>query len=131
MITMEMTGKFPQLNSDFLPEMEKISLMMYDSVEENFIAGGRPNQWEPLKKTGLKSHLIKTGALLASIEPSFDKESAKVETKGIIYAGVHQFGWPEKNIPQRMYMMFQEIDKERILKIISDAIFITSERKSA
>jgi phage gpG-like protein len=131
MITMEMTGKFPQLNSDFLPEMEKISLMMYDSVEENFIAGGRPNQWPPLKKTGLKSHLIKTGALLASITSSFDKESARVgtNTNEIPYAAVHQFGYPPKNIPMRQYLMFQESDKQAILEIISTAIFSTPERR--
>lgn len=133
MITMEMTGKFPQLNSDFLPEMEKVSLMMYDSIEENFIAGGRPNQWPPLKKTGAKSHLIKTGALLASIESSFDKESATVgtSTRKVIYAAVHQFGWSEKNIPARQYIMFQESDKKAILEIISGAIFKSPQRRES
>jgi phage virion morphogenesis protein len=135
-IDIQVTGTMMRLNDDFAEPMGEIGLMMFDSVQQNFFSGGRPDQWEPIKKTGMPSHLFQSGALLASIQMSSDSDSAKVfiDTSRMKYAAIHNFGGGivfdthTVNMPQRQFMMFQEEDKAKILQILSNAIFTTSER---
>lgn len=169
MIDIQMTGNLPQLNSDFTEAMGEIGTLMFDSVAQNFISGGRPDQWTPLK-TGEASHLIKSGKMYQSLTMQSDGESAMVsiDTREIPYAAIHNFGGTivvaarqkvsfeqrrytggfkkgqfmegkvtvaghkqkkyKIDMPQRQFMMFQEQDREKILEILSSAIFTTSER---
>ena len=169
MIEIQIKGQLPNLNSNLEPAMGEIGNLMWDSVQQNFIAGGRPNQWEPLK-TGEASYLIKSGKMFRSLTMQSNGEMAMVsiDTKEIPYAAIHNFGGTivvaarqkvsfeqarmtggfkkgqfkkgmvtvaghktgkyRIDMPQRQFMMFQEGDKVKILKTLSDAIFTTSER---
>jgi len=158
MIEITMTGNFPTLQPITSQTMESITMLMFRSIQDNFVAGGRPNQWEPLKKTGEPSFLAQSGTLMKSLEGSWDNYSAKVgiDTGKIKYAAIHQFGGTIKhpgsdkfqvfdigdtvvfthgtkahniNIPARPYLLFQEIDKTKILEILSSAIFINAGQK--
>jgi phage gpG-like protein len=153
MLNIELTGTLPKLNNNLEPAMEKIADVMFRSVQENFLAGGRPNQWAPLQPLGEQSHLYQSGRMFENIQLKWDATSAMVylDTARVPYAAIHNFGGVIKhpgsdkfqafeymggmvfthgtkahniNIPQRMFMLFQEEDKTKILEILSSAIFI-------
>jgi phage gpG-like protein len=155
MIQIEMTGNLPTLNADLEPAMEKIADIMFRSVQENFIVGGRPNLWEPLQPFGLPSHLMQTGRMFESIQLQWGSTSATVfiDTSRVPYAAIHNFGGVIKHpgsskfqafeygggtvfthytkphdipIPKRQFMMFQDQDREQILQTLSNAIFFQS-----
>ena len=157
MIEIQIKGQLPNLNSNLEPAMGKVVDIMYRSVQENFIAGGRPNQWEPLKPFGESSHLMKSGNMFQNIMLRWSDREAVVfiDTAKVPYAAIHNFGgtikhpgsskfqafeygggmvytWGTKPhdipMPKRQFMMFQEEDKAKILQTLSDAIFTTSER---
>ena len=153
MIGIQLTGTLPQVNSDFTEMMSDIGQLMLESVQQNFIAGGRPNQWEPLK-TGEQAHLYKTGYMYWSVQTYSGSNEAVVfiDTNRVPQAAIHNFGgtikhpgsskfqaffyngnwiytWGTKphdiDIPARPFMMFQEEDKNRILSMFSENIFGT------
>jgi phage gpG-like protein len=150
MMEYQITGQLPKLSSDLYPAMEPISLIMLKSVQKNFQAGGRPARWKKLR-TGGASHL---GGLVNGLQREWGQNYAAVfiDTAAIVYAAIHNSGgtihhkesfkfqvfeinghtvftWHTKEhdipIPQRMFMMFQEEDKDQILKQVANAIFIT------
>jgi phage gpG-like protein len=89
---------------------------MLDSIRQNFVAGGRPVTWQPLKKGG-PSHLFQGGTLLRSISAFSGPTWAQAETGALPYAAIHQFsGWAGRGhksfIPARPYMLFQQDDIE-------------------
>lgn len=130
MINVEVSGTLPTVNTDLTDVMAEIrDNVMTKSLLLNFEQGGRPQVWQPLKKTGQPSHLFKTGRLKGSILGTSGKDWAESGTsKGrCIYAAVHQFGWPAKNIAERKYIMFQEEDKAQIKRLLVNHIFHTSE----
>jgi phage gpG-like protein len=154
MIDIQITGTLPKLNDNLEPAMEKIADIMFRSVQQNFLAGGRPNQWAPLQPFGESSHLMKSGKMFENIQLRWDSTSATVylDSSRVPYAAIHNFGGTIKHpgsdkfqafeymgglvvlphgtkphdipIPQRMFMLFQEEDKTKILEILSSAIFI-------
>lgn len=153
MIDIQISGNLPQVNDNLEPAMSEIADIMFLSVQQNFIAGGRPNQWEPLKPFGESSHLYRSGRLFESLQLQWDGNSATVfiDTSRLPYASILNYGGTIKhpgsnkfqafeymggmvytygtkphdiNIPQRMFMLFQEEDKTKILQILSNAIFI-------
>ena len=159
MIDIQMTGTFPEVNphigADTMPEIVDI---MYRSVQQNFIEGGRPETWTPLQPFGEASHLYRNGNLFENIQLEYDDKHASVfiDTERVPYAAINNFGGVIKhpgskkfqvfqvggeivfthgtephdiNIPQRMFMLLQEEDKEKILEILSSAIFIQSEEE--
>ena len=94
------------------------------------ITEGDPD-WPPLrpetiKRKGSSKPLIDTGKLRASITHKVEGDAALV---GIfaedvcVYAAVHEFGSPKKNIPQRSYLRktFDE-QKEEIERLIDAEI---------
>ena len=136
MIDIQITGTLPKLNDNLEPAMEKIADIMFRSVQENFLAGGRPNQWAPLQPFGEPSHLMQSGEMFQNIQLKWDATSATVylDTSRVPYAAIHNFGGTIKhpgsdkfqafeymggmiytygtkahniNIPQRMFMHFQ------------------------
>jgi len=152
------TGNLPNVNADFAEQMGLIGQLLFDSITQNFIDGGRPDQWEPLKAGG-KSHLIQSGALVESLQMTSDQNSAmvSVDTNQIPYAAIHNFGgtiqhpgsnkfqafeydggmvftWKTKphkiRIPQRQFMLFQQEDKQKILAMLAGAIFTQSTRRT-
>ena len=155
MIDIKITGTLPKVNTNFEPQMEQIADLMYRSVQENFLSGGRPNQWAPLQPLGEISHLMRNGNLFENIQLRWnDKEAVVwVDTARVPYAAINNYGGTIKhpgsekfqvfdymggtvfthgtkphniNIPARPFMLFQEEDKTRILEILSSAIFIES-----
>ena len=153
MLDTKITGTLPKINEDLTSVMEQVADIMFRSVQQNFIQGGRPNQWEPLSPFGESSHLYKTGRMFSSIQLQWDGQSASVfiDTAKMPYARIHNDGGIIKHpgsdkfqafmgadgmvftqgtkphdirIPQRKFMMFQEEDKTRILELVSSAIFI-------
>lgn len=155
MINIQIEGKLPELNADLEPAMQEIADVMFRSVQQNFIAGGRPDQWAPLMPLGQSSHLYRTGNLFESLQLAWDKSSATVfiDTARIPYAAILNFGGIIKHpgsskfqafdlggkmiythgtkahdipIPARPFMVFQEEDKEQILQTLSNAIFLTN-----
>jgi phage gpG-like protein len=158
MIEVNVENNIPDVNTNLEPAMEKIVGIMYRSVQMNFLAGGRPNQWEPLAHLGLPSHLYQSGRMFENIQLSWNNTSATVfiDTSRVPYARINNFGGVIKhpgsdkfqvfqgadgtvfthgtkphdiNIPQRKFMMFQEEDKAKILQTLSNVIFIESGEK--
>lgn len=137
MIDMEINGTLPMVASDFSPVMEKIAERMARSVQLNFDLGGRPG-WVPLKGVQ-ETPLVLTGRLRRSIYKESDATTSEVGSRGVPYAGIHQFGgtikhpgsskrqafrvgeeWVVTNytrphdirIPARPYLVFQDSDIE-------------------
>ena len=98
MIDITISGSLPVVNSDFTEAFETIADIMFRSVQENFIVGGRPNQWPALKEFGLAgsvaSHLYKSGFMFENIQLEYDGQHAKVsiDTTRVPYAAIHNFG---------------------------------------
>ena len=119
MIQASVTGTLPSAeNLDLAPAMALCARRMLDSIRQNFVAGGRPAAWLPLKKGG-PSHLFQGGALLNSISAFSGPTWAQAQTGALPYAAIHQFsGWAGRGhksfIPARPYMMFQPEDIEYI-----------------
>ena len=77
--------------TDHKESFEKIAEMMFQSVQTNFIEGGRP-PWEALARGGV-SHLHESGALYGSIQKFSGEDFAEIQAgQGIPYAAIHQFG---------------------------------------
>jgi len=152
MIEVKTEDRIQTPNTDMTPAMERIADIMYRSVQENFISGGRPNQWEPLAHLGLPSHLYQSGRMFENIQFSWSDTQAMVyiDTNRVPYARMNNDGGVIKHpgskkfqafqgadgmvfthgtkahdipIPQRRFMMFQEEDKEKILQELSTAVF--------
>jgi phage gpG-like protein len=159
MINIEIQGKLPQVNTNFESVMEKITDIMYRSVQMNFIAGGRPQPWKSLQPFGESSHLMRSGNMFENIQLKWDASSATVylDTARVPYAAINNFGGTIQhpgsdkfqafdrggemifthgtqphaiNIPARPFMMFQEEDKTRILEIMRSSIFTTSQQEN-
>ena len=61
----------------------------------------------PQRQDNLPHPLLeKTGRMRRSIDTESDDEGVTVETKGVEYAAVHQWGYSARNIPQRAFLGF-------------------------
>jgi phage virion morphogenesis protein len=131
------------------PAFAIIGKILRDSVRENFIAGGRPEKWTPLKdstllnlitkrkdgkirlnkKGGLykkdinrvadKKILIESRQLMRSINYRESKDNVEIGTN-VDYAATHQFGDAQKRIPARPYLMIQNEDVVLISETLKD-----------
>jgi len=146
-------GRKISINTDLMSTFESIGDLMYRSVQMNFIAGGRPNQWEGLQPLGEPSHLYKTGKLQESVQLKWTDNSATVyvDTARVPYAKilhrggtikhpgsdkfqvfpymggmVYTHGTPphDINIPARPFMMFQEQDRIEIKNKLRNSIVV-------
>ncbi len=73
--------------------LQEVGMVMFSSIQQNFIAQGRPVPWEPSKRA-LDWHgktLRKSGRLMNSITMKVYENSVKVGTN-VIYAAIHHFG---------------------------------------
>lgn len=107
--------------------MEQIRRRIEASIRQNFREEGRPEKWEKslrAKATGGKT-LSDTNVLRNSIVADIGKRQQIICGTGVVYAAVHQFGYPKKNIPARPYLMVQDSDwdyiADKILQGVSDA----------
>lgn len=112
MLTIEISGTLPQVNTDLTPAFETISDIMFNSVLDNFLFGGRPDKWQNLKEFGVvssyESHLRKSGDLINAIQKGFDSQSATVgiDTDVIPYAAIHNFGGTIKHPGSKKFQVF-------------------------
>jgi phage gpG-like protein len=119
MIETTVTGTLP--NSEDL-DLSKIMASLADyqlgSVRHNFVVGGRPETWSPLK-SGDPSFLFRRGDLLQSIVKESGDRWFEVLTD-IYYAKFPQFG--TKFMTARPFMLFQEEDIEVAKSQLQDHI---------
>ncbi len=80
---------------------------------------------------GAQPPLVVSGELRDTMERQVSTEEALVgATK--VYAAVHQFGWPEKNIPAREYLGIGSEGEPRLAEIAADFLESRlSERRAA
>ena len=94
-----------------------------ESITINFIEGGRPIKWVPRKKNYPHPILRKSLRLMASTYMELISNGVALGNK-VPYQAVHNFGYPEKNIPQRKYHFAQPEDikhlKEKFREHLSD-----------
>ncbi len=93
MIQISIKGKIPSLNPDISNAMKQIALYQKKSVQRNFVEGGRPARWVPIK-SGESNPLFSSGRLFSSIMETFEETWAEVSAggNGITYARLHQYG---------------------------------------
>jgi len=116
---------------DLRPVFKDARLLIMESTQRNFMAGGRPERWEPLSEATLKRRgkgarpLRDTGLLMNSIGiPGADGISVlkplelRVGTN-VPYARYHQHGI---GVPKREFMLLLPEDEEKIVKAILDHI---------
>lgn len=96
MISFQLTGTLPRINTDLRETMAKVSDLLKASVQRNFVEGGRPSAWEATKPQTVESQapLFRSGRLFGSIENASDETSAEVSAGSGLgsYPFVHQFG---------------------------------------
>lgn len=113
---------------DFKEPLEEMFAIFHKGVEENFRSESTPDgvRWAPRKHAG-DGHplLFLTGAMFK--EAMFgnvnylDKAARQIiERDDIPYAGVHNFGFPERNIPQREFFGASEERLKEMDQVIAD-----------
>ena len=110
--------------------LEAIGVYMVASVVENFEEQGRPNRWADLKqetwekKTG-DMILHKSGLLKAATMYWVDGDTVHIGPGGpaSVYFATHHFGDPDRNIPERIILLFQDEDAEFIRSFVREEIF--------
>jgi phage gpG-like protein len=132
MIEITIDGKLPKVNEDRTATMAEIGDVMFRSVQQNFIEGGRPKTWPTLSPWGEPSHLYDTGWMFENIQLDWGGQYATVfiDTDRVPYAMINNFGGVMGNgglMSQREFMMFQEEDVAAILELYGDAIFSKTE----
>lgn len=105
-----------------------ISTMMHRDVLRHFgaIEGPEGEQWKPLKentwkykiKHGYYNILQNTGMLRRRNIPHNTSKSAIV-TNDMAYAGTHQYGNPEKNVPARPFLWLSSNALEEIIRYMA------------
>ncbi len=120
--------------------LEAFGIYMEGEVIDNFQAQGRPEAWPDVKEATkiarfLRTHrgknrskkameffmmfkiLMDSGRLRNSIASAVLGNMVQIGTN-VIYAAVQNFGWKEKNIPERRFLLFQDRDEDRFADII-------------
>jgi len=127
MIDGHIDGSLPSGEVDWVELCEQAATLMYASVMENFAVGGRPT-WVP-RKDGTPATLFQSGRLKGAIQMVSGNDFAEVFISNgqVPYAFIHQFsGYAGRNhaayIPARPYMMFQDEDKERLVKMFAGEV---------
>jgi phage gpG-like protein len=121
-------GRLQDRAAEALVDCEPIIL---EAVAENFArsrtAAGDP--W-PARKDPRPTHplLILDGDLLRAAtggdvrRVNRDSLELGVSKDTIIYAGVHQYGWPEGNVAQREYMAISNATVDQCVETIAAAV---------
>lgn len=123
-------GKLKNNAQSLRPAFKAAAGLVVESVNRNFMEGGRPTRWKELspitmkRRRGSTSEILRdTGVLMASIgQPNqhgimaFTPLSVTVGTN-VIYARAHQEGI---GVPKREFMMLQEEDVTNITKIFNE-----------
>lgn len=112
-IDVKLSGSWPEANADMTEAFEKIADVMFRSVQQNFIVGGRPTAWPPLSAYGVDgaqaSHLMQSGNLFENIQLEWDRQSATVgiDTVRVPYAAIHNFGGVIQHPGSKKFQAFE------------------------
>lgn len=113
------------------PPLRRIAVVGIRSILRNFREEGRPKKWESLKSQfayrrgkkidrGSGKILQDTGRLRQSTEVEYRVPANVKLFSSLIYARTHQYGWKERNIPARPFMLWQSEDVRSIQQILLD-----------
>jgi phage gpG-like protein len=90
-----------QRNQNMAPAYARAAYIMLRSVERNFQVSGRP-RWRSLSSSTLGNYrlrgdarrkpLLRTRRLYDSMRATHGRNGARVESVGVRYAGIHQYG---------------------------------------
>lgn len=109
--------------------LRKAGAFLEGKIKELFTK--TPSEWPPLKpetirRKGSSKPLIDTGRLRNSITHKVEGDKALVGIFGgevLVYAAVHEFGSPKKNIPERSFLRLGfDKNKEEIERLIDAEI---------
>jgi hypothetical protein len=105
---------------DLSPVFEKFGAYMIDgSIWRNFEAQGRPTPWPPLsplyaarkaKRYPGARILERTGQMMGSFFARATKQTLKIDNP-FRYWKAHQKGAPTRNLPRRVIVLLQDVDK--------------------
>ncbi|TWT30715.1 phage virion morphogenesis protein [Blastopirellula retiformator] len=113
---------------DFRSPLEEMLDIFHKGVEENFRSESSPDgvSWAPRKYAG-DGHplLFLTGAMFKEAmfgTLNFADKAARqiIDREDVPYAGVHNFGFPERNIPQREFFGASEERLKEMDPVIAD-----------
>jgi phage gpG-like protein len=124
---------------NYTTALQKCRPVMQEDIQQHFQNAAAPTFAWPahapstIKRYGRHPLLILTGQLLAAaigegtghvfLIPDGLSAIYGVNKDRIPYAGVHQFGFPDKNIPARTYMWLSEDAIVKCEKEIADHVF--------
>lgn len=111
---------------DFSPVYEEFSQYHQRSIWRNFEHEGRPRPWPPLQPSTIRDRLrqgyaagpilVRSGRLKRSFRFSWGPRSYRVKNLAP-YFGVHQYGAPAANIPERAMVVLLAQDKAQFTRI--------------
>ena len=112
------------------PVMDAVGQIIKAGAQQRFVDQQGPDgtPWEQLKQatidrrrsgsgTGSIQILRDTGRLMNSIDYKATDKTVSVFSN-VIYSGVHQFGWPKKNIPARPFFGYNPEDQQAIVEVL-------------
>lgn len=119
--SVKVIGAVPQVVMPNLePMANEIGLHMVNSVQRNFQAGGRPEQWRA-RWDNSPSFLYETGRLMGSIQHRIERDGAGwniyVSPEGVPYAALQQEGGSTPTggyVHPRPYLVIQDEDRQWI-----------------
>lgn len=124
-------GKIGSNIKNLQPAFKAASVLVMESVNRNFMEGGRPDKWQTLRPLTIRSRkgsgspepLRDTGMLMNSIGVpgqsgilAFTPWSVRVGTN-VPYAKFHNDGI---GVPKREFMILQEEDIEKVVKVFDE-----------
>lgn len=120
-----------KLSGDTASLMASIAQVLVSSAEQSFEDERDPNTgqpWQSLSEAYAKKKaegkyslklLQREGLLVTSID-SDSSEKEAIAGSNLVYAGTHQFGNENLNIPARPYLGIDDIAEEEILDAINE-----------
>jgi phage gpG-like protein len=137
-ITLEVTdmatpalGLMEERLRDATDAMQTIQATMIRSAQENFVAGGRPEPWQPLAESTKKRRrgqvyniLHDTGKLMESVSDTGNEFSIRMLAPDHAFIGTNRPGAKNHQegitLPQRSFLVHQEQDREDYTAILYD-----------
>lgn len=120
------------LVGDFVPAMERASLIVNRSVRDNFTSSASPDgeDWPPRKRIG-DGHplLIDTGALIQAAADGGSGHIERFEPQGLVkgvqgaavpYAAVHNYGGLK--LPQREFLGLHDRGAAAVAELLADFV---------
>jgi phage virion morphogenesis protein len=115
---------------DLRPVMDAVGQIIREGTQQRFVDQQGPDgtPWAPLKPatiaarrrgggTGSIQILRDTDRLMNSIDYRAGAETVTVFSN-VIYSGVHQYGWPKKNIPARPFFGYNALDQQAVVTLL-------------